>query len=78
VSGNGVAGLEGGGFGSGGFGSGADEAAFASLVAGAREPADQAGEAAGAAGADDPGGEMFDEDAVAALAEETASVTAPF
>ena len=78
VSGNGVAGLEGGGFGSGGFGSGADEAAFASLVAGAREPADQAGEEAGAAGADDPGGEMFDEDAVAALAEETASVTAPF
>jgi single-strand DNA-binding protein len=52
----------------------ADEAAFASLVAGAGEPA---GRADGEAGAPGSGTDMFDEDAVGELAEQ-ASVTAPF
>jgi single-strand DNA-binding protein len=52
----------------------ADEAAFASLVAAAADPADHADEEARA---EDSGGEMFDEDAVAVLAEQ-ASGSAPF
>ena len=51
---------------------GSDETAFASLVAAAARPAGHAGEEA-----EDSGGEMFDEDAVAVLAEQ-ASGTAPF
>jgi single-strand DNA-binding protein len=61
-SGSGVAGAD----------AAADEAAFASLVAAAARPAGHAGEEA-----EDSGGEMFDEDAVAVLAEQ-ASGTAPF
>jgi len=57
---------------------GSDETAFASLVAGAAEPADRPGEEAGTGGPDGSGHEMFDVDAVGALAEQTASAAAPF
>jgi single-strand DNA-binding protein len=62
------------GSGTAGVGDGPDEAAFASLVAGAGEPADRVDEEAGAGGPDDSDRGMFDEDAAA----EAAGVTAPF